>query len=287
MQQKGNESRLATKEEIPELTAPGKTTYFGNRFCPFARRARWVAAEVGFPLDGNYIHIQLGDGKPEWYQQMVNPAGTVPCLYVDGRPVFESSIVAQYMDDVSGSPLTPKDAWQRATIRFLADRFDSKITGSLYGLLMETDPAKADDCKKKLREALEDYDALYRRNAFDVNGPYIRGDQLSLVEVTALSMIDWHARSLLHYRKFDLFKDCKIPGLEKAYDAAKQRAAFQTTSVTDEGLVQMYRPYADGSKRKAMGGAPKSAGFLPKNSFALLGLGALVGAGAVYAFKRS
>ena len=43
---------------------------------------------------------------------------------------------------MSGSPLTPKDAWQRATIRFLADRFDSKITGSLYGLLMETDPAK-------------------------------------------------------------------------------------------------------------------------------------------------
>ena len=28
---------------------------------------------------------------------------------------------------------------------------------------------QADDCKKKLREALEDYDALYRRNAFDVS----------------------------------------------------------------------------------------------------------------------
>lgn len=43
---------------------------------------------------------------------------------------------------MSGNPITPDDAWQRATVRFLADRFDSKITGSLYGLLMETDSYK-------------------------------------------------------------------------------------------------------------------------------------------------
>jgi hypothetical protein len=39
-----------------------------------------------------------------------------------------------------------------------------------------------------------------------------------------------HSRSLQHYRKFDIFTDCKIPGLQKAFLAAKFRPAFKTTS---------------------------------------------------------
>lgn len=32
-------------------------------------------AKVNFPLEDNYIHIGLGEHKPEWFKDLVNPAG--------------------------------------------------------------------------------------------------------------------------------------------------------------------------------------------------------------------
>jgi hypothetical protein len=44
--------------------------YFGNRLCPFAHRAFLTLEEKGLLSDGTveYIHINLGPSKPEWYK---------------------------------------------------------------------------------------------------------------------------------------------------------------------------------------------------------------------------
>ncbi len=58
-----------------------------------------------------YIHVDLGEDKPAWYAAAVNPEfGTVPCVYDGGRPVFESPIVLEYLEDKfphTGTPLLP------------------------------------------------------------------------------------------------------------------------------------------------------------------------------------
>ena len=41
------------------------TKFYGNPICPFAHRAWWAAKEKGVPLE--FVHIPLGDEKPEWY----------------------------------------------------------------------------------------------------------------------------------------------------------------------------------------------------------------------------
>lgn len=47
-----------------------------------------------------YVHIDLGDAKPAWYGERINPDfGTVPCVYDAGRGVFESAIVVEYMEE--------------------------------------------------------------------------------------------------------------------------------------------------------------------------------------------
>lgn len=53
-----------------------------------------TAVEVGAQV--NQIEVDLYN-KPPLYTAEVNPYGTVPCLYDDGFPVFESAIVAQYL----------------------------------------------------------------------------------------------------------------------------------------------------------------------------------------------
>ena len=67
--------------------------FFGNRLCPFAHRAWWALHEKGAASKYTYIHIELGDDKPAWYKEVVNPQGTVPCVYDGGKAVFESALV--------------------------------------------------------------------------------------------------------------------------------------------------------------------------------------------------
>lgn len=108
------------------------------------------------PAQFDYIHIELGPEKPQWYQANFNPFGTVrlpaaagprgaapppshpppppsppfslptnphaaasppppqvPAMYVDGKPVFESLPVAEFLEDKfpgSGNRIMPSGA---------------------------------------------------------------------------------------------------------------------------------------------------------------------------------
>jgi glutathione S-transferase len=45
-----------------------------------------------------YIHVDLGEDKPAWFKEEVNPFGTVPCIYDHGRGVFESAIIVEFLE---------------------------------------------------------------------------------------------------------------------------------------------------------------------------------------------
>ena len=112
IEQKGCEGKRLQCPPTPDDFA-GRLLYFGNRICPFAQRyssavsftqlifwsAWWTFCELNCEDRVDYIHVDLGPIKPEWYQQKVNPLGTVPCLYDDSKPVFESLVVAEYLID--------------------------------------------------------------------------------------------------------------------------------------------------------------------------------------------
>ena len=110
--------------------------YFGCRVCPFAHRSYWLATELGFDAKWKYVHIDLGARKPAWYAKNINPFGTVPCLYVNGKGIFESLIVCEYINDVSGGSFLPADPYAKSVVRLLVARFDDTCKGLLYNLLM-------------------------------------------------------------------------------------------------------------------------------------------------------
>lgn len=65
----------------------------------------------------------------------LNNTGTVPVLYIDGRPIFESTIIARYLDEIGKKTLVPEDPLQRATMDFVAKRFEDKCGAALFKLL--------------------------------------------------------------------------------------------------------------------------------------------------------
>ena len=57
--------------------------------------------------------MDLGEDKPEWFKDSINPSGTVPCIVDAGRAVFESAICVEYLEDKfpgRGTALLPAGA---------------------------------------------------------------------------------------------------------------------------------------------------------------------------------
>eukprot|EP01129_Flabellula_baltica_P003422 TRINITY_DN13186_c0_g1_i1.p1 TRINITY_DN13186_c0_g1~~TRINITY_DN13186_c0_g1_i1.p1 ORF type:complete len:284 (+),score=58.69 TRINITY_DN13186_c0_g1_i1:97-852(+) len=211
-----------------------KPLFFSNRTCPFAHRAWWTLLEN--QVDFDFIHIQLGEEKPEWYKDQVNPYGTVPCLYVQGKPVYESLIVAQYVDEVYGQGrLMPEDPLQRAAVRLVIDKLG---IGALYDFLKF---GGGEDREEKVRGVNQALDSVEKYFEVQSEGPFFLGEVLSLADVAFVPFLDRFKATLGHYRDFDIFEG--RPRLLSLYEAAKKRPAFQVTSLDPEIYIQAYAGY--------------------------------------------
>ncbi|MEE8334478.1 MAG: glutathione S-transferase family protein [Alphaproteobacteria bacterium] len=89
-----------------------------------SKRVRICLAEK--ELAWNSIHIDLSKFEhlnPDYFK--INPNGVVPALDHDGRILFESNFINEYLDDCfPETPLRPADLYERARMRIWMDRFE-------------------------------------------------------------------------------------------------------------------------------------------------------------------
>lgn len=82
-----------------------------------SKKVRIALYEKGVAFDSRLMDLQAFEQHQPDYLA-INPNGVVPALVHDGRPVIESSVIAQYVDDAFAGPsLTPDDPHDRATMR--------------------------------------------------------------------------------------------------------------------------------------------------------------------------
>jgi glutathione S-transferase len=82
-----------------------------------AQKVRIALAEKDLPWEGVHIDLMQGEHlKPEFLK--VNPRGLVPVLVHDGDPIYESTIILEYLEDAfPEAPLRPTDPKARARMR--------------------------------------------------------------------------------------------------------------------------------------------------------------------------
>lgn len=149
-----------------------KLTLISHHICPFVQRATIALLENDLPFERR--NVDLGN-KPEWFLKL-SPLGKVPLLLVDDETVlFESAVIAEYINDLTGGSLLASDALsrsrQRAWIEFASATLSN--IGKLYS-------AGDNDTLDSARAALSVQWQTLENNLGD--GPYFDGENFSLVD---------------------------------------------------------------------------------------------------------
>lgn len=142
-----------------------------HHLCPYVQRARIVLAEKTIPHDLEFI--DLAD-KPDWFHR-ISPLGKVPVLLTDGRPLFESAVITEYLDEVTPASLHPSDAYDRARNRAWIE-YASSTLDVIAGFYNATEEATFGGKLEALRKRFRTLEGELNQ------GPYFAGTTFGMVD---------------------------------------------------------------------------------------------------------
>jgi glutathione S-transferase len=144
-----------------------------SKLSPFGHRVEMSLIEKKISYEK--VDVDLAD-KPDWFIQD-SPLGKAPIIYGNGRPLFESIAICEYLEEsFLDNPLHSKDvytrAWHRGWMEF-SNGLISSIFAIAFALDQKTLDEKIDEARKKIAN-LEKY---------LISEPFFGGQQFSLVDI--------------------------------------------------------------------------------------------------------
>jgi glutathione S-transferase len=149
-------------------------------------RVKIALAEKGLNWDGIRVRLANREQKrPEFLK--LNPYGKIPVLVEDGKVLFESCIINEYLDEkYPNPPLMPKDPYLRGHGRVLIDYALNyahapywDLRGEMRKPAAERDEKIVDEKRRSLRELLQ-----YLENALGEQAFFL--GELSLTDIAIL-----------------------------------------------------------------------------------------------------
>jgi glutathione S-transferase len=194
--------------------------HYWDSVCSF--KVRMCLAEKGLNWESRYVDIlAFEQTRPDYLK--LNPNAVVPTLVHDGRPVIESTVINEYLDEVfPDMSLRPADPHARARMRVWVKYEDDLIYPAIripsFNLMLRSiltqrtdaeidrmmathpDPKRAENYKKTARapvdraavaEATQKLAvALDRLEATLADGPWLVGAQFTLADIALAPMMD-------------------------------------------------------------------------------------------------
>nr|AGN92470.1 glutathione S-transferase 1 [Echinochloa crus-galli] len=133
----------------------------------------------------------------------------VPVLIHNGKPICESLVIVQYVDEVfAGPPILPTDPYERATARFWAAFIDDKLCPAWIGILR----AKAEDERaEKVTETFAAIGQMEEALAKSYEGKaFFGGESIGYLDIVLGSCLFWFEAFRRMY-KVEIINSSKVP----------------------------------------------------------------------------
>jgi len=185
-------------------------------------RVKIALAEKGLSWEGVRISLAKREQKnPEFLK--LNPYGKIPVLVEDGKILFESCIINEYLDEKYPDPtLMPKDHWARGRARILVDYAINYLHEPYWALRGEI--------MMKKNEAERDQKIITDRRAELLQKlQYLElelGDKPFMLGEFSLVDIDIFPR-FPRMESFGVIPSASLPGLSAWYERMKQRPSVR------------------------------------------------------------
>ena len=187
-----------------------------------SKKVRLALYEKGLAFESRLLDLQKFEQHAPEYVAL-NPDGVVPTLVHNGRPVVESSVIVEYIDDAfPTTPLRPADAYARGQMRLWTKFSDEVAYKAVFAPTWEILSKRAKDSfsEDKLQGVLARIPTKERRDRWETvarsgftedemrdahdkmrkcldrieaalaNGPWLAGAEYSLGDIAMIPFID-------------------------------------------------------------------------------------------------
>jgi glutathione S-transferase len=222
-----------------------------------SKRVRITLAEKDLAWESHHILLAKRENLEPWYLNL-NPSGVVPTLDHDGRILYESNVIIEYLDEAFPEvPLRPADPFARANMRIWMDRIEhvlhrninivswikqgryKRFQGMTGDQLQAVYDAQATEekralLKKRLDDGVSDGDMLFAEDrvaeVLDAmedqlqDKPWLCGSALSLADISVAPFIErFEANDMPRLTDWN-----KRPRLGDWWQRMQAREAFKT-----------------------------------------------------------
>ena len=194
---------------------------YGTLTSPFVRKVRVVAAEVGEPVE------PIDTASPEGRAALraVTPLGKVPAAEVDGRLLFDSHVIVDWLVTTRGwhDLAPPRDVWRQHN---LVNAIDGALESMIQLFYLRRDGVPAEGTTFAQRQ-LERAEAVFAWLGKELrpDGKSFEGG-LGLAEISLITTLDW-----LDFRK--VYPTERVGAVESVRTAWRDHPSIASTRPHD------------------------------------------------------
>ena len=148
-----------------------KLTLVSHTLCPYVQRAAIVLIEKGIPFERKYIDLA---NKPNWFKN-VSPLGKTPVLLAGENPIFESSVICEYLEETANPKMHPANPISKAQHRAWIE-FASSILNDIAGLYNAIDERGFNEKSRQIKNKFSQLENVLK------SGATFFGESFSLVD---------------------------------------------------------------------------------------------------------
>ncbi|CZT15385.1 probable glutathione transferase omega-1 [Ramularia collo-cygni] len=255
------------KSIVDDHQAEQPLKLYSGWFCPFVQRVWTVLEEKKIP----YQYIEVNPYHKPTSLLELNPRGLVPTLQYDNKPLFESTVVCEFLEEAFpdyGPQLMSRDPYDRARTRIWTDFCTSRIIPAFHRFLQFQPMSDEEGLRGVRGEFLGTLKEFV--GEMEGSGPFFFGREPGLIDFV---VAPWIVRLWV----FDHFKGgLGIPEVGEGGDdenvwkrlrvwieALEERPSVKNTLSEREYYLPIYQRYADDKAQSELAKATRKGRGVP------------------------